>query len=115
PDQLSTITPKNSSGTILNNFASWILEYNSPGETAPGALKRVKRWNTGHSTTQTMAEHVYEAKGHIVSSTDDRFRVATFEYDASGNRTRATVAGQTTTYAYDAMGRVTTVTDAAGH
>lgn len=114
PDQLSTITPKNSSGTILNNFASWIFEYNAPNEAAPGALKRVKRWNADRTTAQTMTEYTYDAKGHVISSTDARFRVSTFEYDASGNRTRATAAGQTTVYGYDAMGRLTSVTDNAG-
>lgn len=114
-DLVSTITPKDSSGNILTNFASWLYEYNAPGDTAPGALKRVKRYNITRTATQTMAEYVYDAKGHVNSATEDLLRVSTFQYDANGNRITATVAGQTTTYGYDPMGRMTSVTDAAGH
>jgi RHS repeat-associated protein len=115
PDSVAMITPKDSAGNILTNFASWAYEHYAPGDPAPGALKRVKRYNTSRTATQTMAEHAYDAKGHLISATDEFYRVTTFAYDASGNRTSATVAGQTTTYGYDAMGRVTSITDAAGH
>ena len=115
PDQVSTITPKDSQGNIKTNFASWLVEYNLPTETAPGALKALKRYDTARSTTQPIAQFVYDAKGHITSATDAALRVSTFLYDAAGNRTSATVAGQTTTYAYDHLGRVTSMTDAAGH
>jgi RHS repeat-associated protein len=115
PNQISTITAKDAYGNILTNVASWSYEYNLPGTTAPGAVKRVKRYDRSHTTTQTMAEYSYDAKGHVVSAIDETFRSSTFEYDASGNRTRETIAGTTTTYSYDGLGRVTSVTDAAGH
>jgi len=115
PDQVSTITPKDFSGNMLTNYASWSFDYNSPTEATPGALKRVKRYNSSRTATQTMAEYVYDAKGHVTSATDELLRVSTFTYNAAGDRTLATVAGQTTTYAPDPMGRVMSVTDAAGH
>ena len=115
PDQVSTVTPKDGNGNVVTNFPSWAYDYNLPGETAPGALKRVKRYNTTRTFTETLAEYAYDAKGHIMSATDDFQRVSTFAYDAAGNRISATVAGQTTTYGYDSMGRVISVTDAVGH
>ena len=115
PDKVSTITPKDSNGNVATNYASWIFDYNAPTEAAPGALKRVRRYNTTRTATQTLAEYAYDAKGHVTSITDDALRVSTFQYDVSGNLLSATVAGRTTTYGYDSLGRATSATDAAGH
>jgi len=115
PDQVATITPADPTGAPLTNFASWAYDYNLPSENAPGAIKRVKRYNMSRTATETMATYTYDAKGHVIFGTDNLGRGSTFVYDAAGNTTSATVAGQTTTYAYDSVGRITRSTDAAGH
>ena len=43
--------------------------------------------------------------------TDAAANVATFGYDAFGNRTSQTVNGKTTTLGYDANGNLTSITD----
>jgi len=115
PDQVSTITPKDPYGNVLTNFASWVYEYCGPGDPAPGALKRAKRYDRPHTTTQTMAEYTYDGKGHVLTATNEFFRVSTFTYNASGDRITETADGRTTTYGYDPLGRVVSSTDALGH
>ncbi|MCP4375239.1 MAG: RHS repeat protein, partial [bacterium] len=67
-------------------------------------------------------EFRYDAQGRKIEErdipdggTDASQRVSTFAYDAVGNLTTQTDAkGQTTSYAYDALNRLSRVTDAAG-
>lgn len=115
PDQVSAITPTTQEGNAMTTFPAWVYEYNSTSETAPGAIKRVKRYNTSRTATETMATYTYDAKGHILTATDNLGRTSSFAYDAAGNTVSATVAGRTTTYGYDSVGRVISSTDAAGH
>jgi len=59
-------------------------------------------------------DHAYDGAGRLAQTGDDG-RTLSYQYDAAGNRIRLTWPdGFYAGYAYDAMNRVTTVTDSAG-
>lgn len=115
PDQIASVTPMTPDGHPLTNYSAWLYEYNQPTEAAPGALKRVKRYNSSRTTTETMMTYAYDAKGHVLSETDNLGHVSTFTYDTAGNVTSTTIGGVLTTFTYDSVGRRLSKTDAIGH
>jgi len=55
----------------------------------------------------------YDLVGNLTTFTDRKGQVATFQYDALNRRTSATYADATTTFTYDAAGRLTKTSDTA--
>src|SRR5262249_53425504 len=70
PDKVTAITPMTAEGNPMPNYAAWTYEYNGPTETAPSALKNVRRYNTTRTNTETIASYVHDAKGHTLSVID---------------------------------------------
>jgi RHS repeat-associated protein len=55
--------------------------------------------------------YAYDDRGKLLTETKAGGDVVTYTYDAAGNRTGMTTAAGTTTYAYDALNRLESVTD----
>ena len=73
-----------------------------------GRQTSVQFGDNGH-----VIDHVYDGAGRLAQTGDDG-RTLSYQYDAAGNRTRLTWPdGFYATYAYDAMNRVTSVSDSA--
>lgn len=93
--------------TVTNERTqTWSYLYNAYGDVTrvTDPLQNVTEYTWGYN----------RADDHLMKTiTDPLDHVTTFQYDASGNRTRATDAnGNATVWAYDSYDRLTSVTDA---
>src|SRR5262249_23623105 len=125
PEKVTSITPKNpSTGQVNPDWQAWQYEYYQVGDPSPGALKFVKRVKSD-ATVETIATYVYDARGRVTSQTSATGGVTDYAYDTPcGTGNLCTVTGPpnndvgtrpVTTYGYDSLGRITSVTDPLGH
>jgi RHS repeat-associated protein len=109
--------------------------YNGAGEptseTAPGGLVTTSGYDSRGqlvivtSPAGAVTTYAYDDAGRVASMVEPRGNAAgatpadyrwSYGYDANGNQTTVTdPLGNTTTRAYDALNRLTSVTDASGH
>jgi len=88
---------------------SW-RRYSNQGETAPGKLWRVI------NPDDTFTEYNYDPGGNIASVTDPAGRTTTYTYDILNRLTTVTPPGDVITwYAYDSQNNLVSVTDAENH
>jgi RHS repeat-associated protein len=135
PDKVISVTPKSpTSGAFDPNWQGWRYDYVS----GTGTLNHVYRLRNDGSTTDTISTFQYDAKGRVTHQTSATGAVTDYaytgadlytvthptnndlgtrpvttysNYDGVGRpRTVTDPAGKNTTYTYDALGRVLTVT-----
>ena len=86
------------------------LRYSYQGETAPGKLWRAI------NADDSFTEYTYDAGGNIASVTDPAGRTTTYTYDILKRLTTVTQPGNVITrYAYDSQDNLISVTDAENH
>ncbi len=134
PDKVTSVTPKNPvSGVFEPNWQGWRYDY-----LASGTLNHVKRLQSDGATTSTISTFQYDAQGRVTQQTSSTGAVTNYaytganlttvtqptnadsgirpitqysNYDGVGrSRTITDPAAKDTTYTYDALGRVLTVT-----
>ncbi|MFI1507160.1 RHS repeat-associated core domain-containing protein [Streptomyces sp. NPDC020597] len=117
-NQITSTTPSGTATTSTYNVAGEPRTVTDPAGTTrfeyDGLGRRTETTDaTGRRTTTS-----YDALGDVTATTDygtgaTALRTATAEYDAEGNRTAVVPAGSKarSTYAYDALGRMTTQTE----
>jgi RHS repeat-associated protein len=134
PDKVTTVTPKNpASGAFDPNWQGWRYDY-----FPTGTLNHVYRLRSDGTTTDAISTFGYDTKGRVTQQTTATGAVTDYvytgadlstvtqpsngdsgtrpittysNYDGAGRpRTITDPAGKNTTYTYDALGRVLTVT-----
>ena len=102
-------------------WQSWQYDYYQATDPAPGALHHVYRVEDDGTTRDTISTYVYDTHGRITQQITAAGATTDYTYDTQSNL--ATVTGPAnndldtrpvTTYGYDALGRVTSVTDPLG-
>ncbi len=74
-----------------------------------GRVSSVTRYDAG-SNQLAAVSYQYDAHGRLVTATDARTGDTTYTYNAADQRLSVSTGGQTTSWQYDSMGRVTTNT-----
>jgi RHS repeat-associated protein len=123
PRKVTSITPRNPTTNALDlTWQAWQYDYYQAGDPAPGALHHVYRVRNDGATLDTLATYTYNNRGQVTQQIGASGGTTDYVYDATANLYTVTDppnndAGTrpVTTYGYDALGRVTAVTDALGH
>jgi RHS repeat-associated protein len=123
PDKVTAVTVKNpSTNQVDPNWQSWQYDYYQQGDPAPGALHHVYRIQSDGVTRDTVATYVYDAHGRITQQATASGAQTDYAYYPNGDLWTVTGPANNdlgtrpvTTYAYDTLGRVTSVTDPLGH
>jgi RHS repeat-associated protein len=117
PDQVASITPKDTAGNLKTNWAGWRYDYHAPNAAAPGALHRVWRVQSDTVTKDLFASYQYTSHGRLAGVTDQNGIVTLYGYNAASDLISITTSGapSVTTFTYDALGRPLSVTDPNSH
>jgi RHS repeat-associated protein len=139
PDKVTSVTPKNPTSGLFNpDWQGWKYDYYEAGSPAAGTLNHVYRVRNDGASTDTLSTFQYDSKGRVTEQTTATGAVTDYAYTGadlstvthpanndSGSRPVTTYgnydgvgrpgtitdpAGKNTTYTYDALGRVLTVT-----
>ncbi len=123
PDKVTAVTVKNpSTNQVDPNWQSWQYDYYQQGDPAPGASHHVYRIQSDGVTRDIVATYVYDAHGRITQQITASGAQTDYAYYPNGDLWTVTGPANNdlgtrpvTTYSYDALGRVTSVTDPLGH
>lgn len=135
PDQVARVEPRMRSNPTLyhGHWLGWKYTYYTEADTVSGALPRalrqIDRMAFQHQTqtvltegspAATYAQFSYDAKGRVTRSWDRTAGETTYVYDDAARKIHVGAAfngitGRTTTYAFDTLGRTTSVTDPLGN
>lgn len=114
PNKVASIIPKDIYGNLRTDWAGWIFSYNSTGGNAPGALAYVYRVRNDKTTKDLIASYTYDARGRVLSANVDNSLTAAYIYNGAGDLTSAYENGVGVTMGYDTLGRPTSKTEANG-
>lgn len=120
PAKVTSITPRNpADGSPNSDWLKWNYDYYQLGSSPspPGALWKVRR----NGSAGAIATYVYDALGRVTQFTPGAGGSTSYKYNALGDLITVTLpanddAGtlRTISYGYDSLGRVTSVTDPLG-
>ncbi len=128
PASLTVTTPAGLSARVATSVAATLANPSDPtrlasyretvtlnGQGATRSFDAATRQLTEASAAGRTTVSTLDAAGRLVSlQADPNLTPGSFSYDAAGRMTRAAQGGQSATYGYDAQGRLTSRTDAAG-
>jgi len=95
------------------NWPAMYYEYSGLQTASPGALLAVKQRRSDGSATEAVTTYTVGARGLVSAESTDGAQVI-YAYDPNTSDVTMVNAGPVTRYAYDAVGRVTRMTDGMG-
>jgi RHS repeat-associated protein len=122
PGRVTAITPRNpTTGQVDPNWQAWRFDYYQAGDPAPGAPHHVYRVQKNGTTLDVVKTYAFDSHGRPTSVTDAEGNAILYSYDPQGNP--VSVSGPPNNdggirpeahLSYDALGRITSLTDPMG-